>query len=66
MDRITPKQVKERENRPRVPARVYVIDKQQTPELFEAVEGKNFENEIFLRGRECEDSKITLNFLLFL
>ena len=59
MDRTTLKQAKERGNKPRVPARVYAIDKQQAPKSSEAMEGKNFEAEIFLRGRKCEDPKIT-------
>ena len=60
MDRITPKQAKERGNGPRVPARVYAIDKQRALEPSKVMEGKNFEDEISLRGRECEDPKIIL------
>ena len=65
-DRTTPKQVNERRNRLIVPTWVYAIDKQLTPESFAVMEGKNFENEIFVRGRECENPKIILNFFLFL
>ena len=65
-DKTTSRQANERENRPRVPAQVYAINKQQAPESSIAMEGKNFEDEIFLRGRECENPKIILNFLLFL
>ena len=64
MDRITPKQAKEKRNRPRVPARVYAVDKQRALELSEVMEGKNFEDEISLWERECEKSKIMLKFFL--
>ena len=36
-DRSTPKQTIVRGNRPRVPARVYVLDQQQVPNSFEVV-----------------------------
>ena len=66
MERHPPRQANERGNKPGVPVRVYAIDKQQAPESPKAIEGKNFEDDIFLKGRECEDPKISLNFLLFL
>ena len=65
MDRTTPRQVNERENRPRVSARVYAIDKQQAPMSSEAMEGKNFEDKIFSRGRECEEPNFFFLYFLF-
>ena len=62
LDGTKPKQLYERGNRTKVPAKVYALDNQQAPESSEATEGKNFEDEISLRGRECDDWK---NFHIF-
>ena len=64
VDRTKPRQANETGNKPRVPAWVYALDKQQAPESVEAMEGKNFENEIFLRGRECEGPEKIFYFIL--
>ena len=43
LDETKPKQVNERGNRTKVPAKVYALDNQQAPE---SSEDKNFEDEI--------------------
>ena len=49
-DKTNPGQANERGNRPRVLAWVYTIDKQSALESSKAMDCKNFEDEIFLRG----------------